>query len=191
MSDHLSEVVSELKRSCTSRTIPELTTRVIAPCPNRAICLESKGMIRPRSKSRDIGEIGDLGRSVFVTVRTIPELTRPIIAPPPKRAVVFTSNGIITPCYECSDISETGDLGRYTFASSGAIPELALSVIAPRPDRTIIFECEGMAIPSVNSRGNIFYGSRVCQGNRMIISQIGNNIKTIDISTLLSNNSER
>ncbi|VFN02406.1 MAG: hypothetical protein BECKG1743D_GA0114223_108451 [Candidatus Kentron sp. G] len=29
------------------------------------------------------------------------------------------------------------------------------------------------------------------QGNRMMISQIGNNIKTINISMLLSNNSER
>ncbi|VFM99726.1 MAG: hypothetical protein BECKG1743F_GA0114225_104221, partial [Candidatus Kentron sp. G] len=34
-------------------------------------------------------------------------------------------------------------------------------------------------------------GLDTSQGNRMIISQIGNNIKTIDISTLLSNNSER
>ncbi|VFM95072.1 MAG: Tetratricopeptide repeat-containing protein [Candidatus Kentron sp. G] len=31
----------------------------------------------------------------------------------------------------------------------------------------------------------------VSQGNRMMISQIGNNIKTINISMLLSNNSER
>ncbi|VFM96130.1 MAG: hypothetical protein BECKG1743F_GA0114225_101282 [Candidatus Kentron sp. G] len=37
----------------------------------------------------------------------------------------------------------------------------------------------------------IKYDNLPVQGNRMMISQIGNNIKTINISMLLSNNSER